>query len=62
MNTQGCSFLVLHLLGEDATRRPALRSPRHAALLILAGISLLRLRALPDTAITALANVFNCRF
>jgi len=49
MDTEGCSFLVLHLLGENATRRPVLRSPRHAALLILAGMGLLRLRALPDT-------------
>jgi len=63
MNTEGCPFLVLHSWGENATRRPARRSPRHAALRILAGISLLRLRTLPDTTITTvLADVFNCRF
>jgi hypothetical protein len=36
--------------------------PRHAALLVLAGMSLLRPRALPDTPITALASAFNYRF
>jgi len=48
MNTEVCPFSGF--------------SPRHAALLILAGMSLLRLRALPDTVITALADVFHCRF
>jgi len=62
MNTEICPFLEFHPLGENATRRPVPRSPRHAALLILAGMSLLRLRALPDTTSTALADVFNCRF
>jgi hypothetical protein len=36
--------------------------PRHAALLFLAGMSLLRPRALPGTPITALASAFNYRF
>jgi len=62
MNTEGCLFAGFHPLGENATRRPVPRSPRHAALPILAGMGLLRLRALPDTAITALADVFNRRF
>jgi len=31
-------------------------------LLVLAGMSLLRPRALPGTPITALANASNCRF
>jgi len=47
MNTEICLFSEFHPLGENATRRPVSRSPRHAALLILAGMSLLRLRALP---------------
>jgi hypothetical protein len=33
--------------------------PRHAALLVIAGISLLRPHALPDTPITAPASAFN---
>jgi hypothetical protein len=37
-------------------------SPRHAALLVLAGMSLPRPHALPGTPITALASAFNCRF
>jgi hypothetical protein len=51
-----------HLLGENATHSPAPRSPRHAALLVLAGISPQRPRVLPGTPITALASAFNCRF
>jgi hypothetical protein len=62
MNTDFRCFDDLHLLGERATRPPAPRSPRHAALLVLAGISLPRPRALPATPITALAGAFNCRF
>jgi hypothetical protein len=50
------------LLGESATHLPAPRSARHAALLVLAGMSLLRPRALPGTPITALASASNCRF
>jgi hypothetical protein len=51
--------------GERATHSPAPRwprSPRHAALLVLAGTSLPRPRAWPATPITALASAFNCRF
>jgi hypothetical protein len=57
----GC-FADAHRRGSSATRPPAPRSPRHAALLVLAGISLPRPPALPATPITALAGAFNCRF
>ncbi|MDR2154454.1 MAG: hypothetical protein LBE78_05435 [Burkholderiaceae bacterium] len=57
-----CGFDDRHLLGEGATHSPAPRSPRHAALLVLAGIGPRRPRALPGTPITALASAFNCRF
>jgi hypothetical protein len=36
------SFDDAHLLGDSATHSPAPRSPRHAALLVLAGMSLPR--------------------
>ncbi|MDR1967100.1 MAG: hypothetical protein LBQ32_00170 [Burkholderiaceae bacterium] len=48
-----------HLLGDRATHSPAPRSPRHAALLVLAGMSLPHPRALPGTPITALASASN---
>ncbi|HRP30081.1 MAG TPA: hypothetical protein PLG77_16770, partial [Burkholderiaceae bacterium] len=51
-----------HLSGDCATHSPAPRSTRHAALLLLAGTSPQRRRALPGTPITALASAFNCRF
>jgi hypothetical protein len=51
-----------HRLGEYATRLPVPCLPHHAALLVLAGTSLLRPHALPGTSITALARAFNCRF
>jgi hypothetical protein len=51
------SFDGAHLLGDSATR-----SPRHAALLVLAGMSLPRPHALPGTPITALTSAVNCRF
>jgi hypothetical protein len=51
-----------HLAGEYATHPPVPRSPRHAALLVLAGMSLPRPRASPGTPITALASAFNYRF
>ena len=57
----GC-FGYPHFLGEGATHSPAPRLPRHAALLVLAGISPQRPRALPGTTITALASAFNYRF
>jgi hypothetical protein len=56
------SFDDVHLLGDSATHSPAPRSPRHVALLVLAGMSPPRPRALPGTPITALASAFNCRF
>ena len=55
-------FDDVHLLGKSATHSPAPRLPRHAALLVLAGMSLLRPRALPGTPITALASASNRRF
>jgi len=55
-------FAGVHLWGEHATHSPAPRSARHAALLLLAGSSPLRRRALRDTPITALASASNYRF
>jgi hypothetical protein len=62
MNIDFCNFDEIHRLGENATHSSAPRSPRHAALLVLAGSSPLRPRVLPGTPITALASAFNCRF
>ncbi|MDR1994079.1 hypothetical protein [Azonexus sp.] len=62
MNTDFHDFGGCHTIGEVATRSPAPCSPRHAALLLLAGVSLLRRRALPGTTITALTSAFNCGF
>ncbi|MDR1967519.1 MAG: hypothetical protein LBQ32_02340 [Burkholderiaceae bacterium] len=62
MDVDFLHFDDVHLLGDRATRSPAPRSPRHAALLFLAGISPLRPRALPGTPITALASASNYRF
>ncbi|MDR2155719.1 MAG: hypothetical protein LBE78_11990 [Burkholderiaceae bacterium] len=62
MNIDFSSFGNLHLLGESATRPSVPRSPRHAALLVLAGISPPRPRALPDLAVTALTGAFNRHF
>jgi hypothetical protein len=56
------SFDDVHLLGDSARYWPAPRSPHHAALLVLAGMSLRRPRALPGTPITALASASNYRF
>ncbi|MDR0458553.1 MAG: hypothetical protein LBH10_05955 [Burkholderiaceae bacterium] len=58
----GFSFDQSHLQSEAAMRPPAPRSPRHAALLVLAGMSLPRPRVLPGTPIPALAGAFNYRF
>ncbi|MDF1484537.1 hypothetical protein PY257_04965 [Ramlibacter sp. H39-3-26] len=52
----------VHLVGESAMHLPAPRSARHAALLLLAGSSPPRRRALPGTPITAPAGASNCRF
>jgi len=62
VNIDAHGFDSVHLLGDSATHSPAPRLARHAALLVLAGMSLLRPRALPGTPITALASAFNCRF
>ncbi|MDR2155485.1 MAG: hypothetical protein LBE78_10760 [Burkholderiaceae bacterium] len=62
MNTDFRGFACSHHLGEGATHSPAPRSPCHAALLVLAGSSLRRPRALPGTPITALASAVNYRF
>ncbi|MDR1967325.1 MAG: hypothetical protein LBQ32_01350 [Burkholderiaceae bacterium] len=56
------SFDGVHLLGDSATHSPAPRSPRHAALLVLAGMSLPRPHALPGAPITALASAYYYRF
>src|SRR3954453_20730076 len=50
-----------HRRGESATHPCAPRSTRHAALLLLAGRSPLRRRALPGTPIAARTGAFNCR-
>ncbi|MDF1485336.1 hypothetical protein PY257_09120 [Ramlibacter sp. H39-3-26] len=55
-------FDRVHLVGESAMHLPAPRSARHAALLLLAGSSPPRRRALPGTPITAPAGASNCRF
>jgi hypothetical protein len=62
MNTELIAFDRAYLLAQIAMYPPAPRSPRQAALLVLAGASLLRPRALPGTPITALAGASNCRF
>jgi hypothetical protein len=62
MNTDVFISDHVHLLGGNATHSPVPRSPRHAALLVLAGISPRRPLALPGTPITALASAFNCGF
>ncbi|MDR1967110.1 MAG: hypothetical protein LBQ32_00225 [Burkholderiaceae bacterium] len=62
MNIDILSFDEVHLLGDHATRSPAPRSPRHAELLSLAGISPLRPRALPAHPMTACSGASNCGF
>ncbi|MDR1967401.1 MAG: hypothetical protein LBQ32_01735 [Burkholderiaceae bacterium] len=57
MGVDSLHFDDVHLLGDSATH-----SPHHAALLILAGMSLPRPHALPGTPITALASASNYRF
>jgi hypothetical protein len=44
MKIDVCGFDHVHLLGDGATHPPAPRSPRHAALFVLAGMSLPRPR------------------
>ena len=62
MDIDVCGFDSVHLLGDNATHSPAPCLTRHAALLVLAGMSLLRPHALPDTPITVLASASNYRF
>ncbi|MDO5692249.1 MAG: hypothetical protein Q4G70_07190 [Pseudomonadota bacterium] len=62
MSTDFHGFDHIHLLGERAMHPIAPRWPRHAALLVLAGTSLPRPRALPGTPITARSGASNCRF
>jgi hypothetical protein len=57
MSTKIVAFDAVHPLGEIA-----MRPPRHAALLVLAGSSPPRPPALPGAPITALAGASNCRF
>jgi hypothetical protein len=61
MNTTVFAFDRVHLMGDVTMRPPVSRLPRHAALLLLAGISPLRRHALPGTPSTALAGASNCR-
>jgi|GEM_PF-1480837 len=62
MDIDAHGFDRVHLLGGSATHSPVPRLPRHAALLVFAGMSLPRPRALPGTPITALASASNCGF
>jgi hypothetical protein len=63
VNTKVVTFDATHLPGEIAMRLPAPRSPRHAALQILAiAAAIAAVCALPGTPITALAGASNCRF
>jgi len=62
MSTAFFAFDGVHLLGDIAMHPPVPRSPRHAALLVLAGTSLRRPRALPGTPIAALTGASNCNF
>jgi hypothetical protein len=55
-------FSQPHLWGDSAMHLPAPLLERHAVLLLLAGTSLQRRRALPGTPTAALANASNCRF
>jgi hypothetical protein len=63
MNISVFAFDGAHVLGDIAMRPPAPRSPRHAALQILAiAPAIAAVYALPGTPITALAGASNCRF
>jgi hypothetical protein len=62
MNTMFFAFNKAHCSGDAAMHPPAPCSPRHTALLLLAGMSPPRRRALSGTPITALAGAFNYRF
>jgi hypothetical protein len=62
MNMAFFGFDHFHLWGERAMHPAAPRSARHAVLLVLAGKSPLRPRALPGAPIAALSGAFNCGF
>jgi hypothetical protein len=62
MGTAFFAFDEVHLLGDIAMHPPVPRSPRHTALLLLAGMSPPRRRVLSGTPIAALAGASNCRF
>jgi len=62
MCTAFFGFDHFHLWGETAMHPAAPRPARHAALLVLAGRSPLRPRALPDAPIVALPGASNCGF
>ena len=55
-------FSQPHLWGDSAMHLPAPLLMRHAVLLLLAGTSLPRRRALPGAPTAALAHASNCRF
>jgi hypothetical protein len=55
-------FSQPHLGGDSAMHLPEPLLECHAVLLLLAGTSLPRRRALPGTPKAALANASNCRF
>ena len=55
-------FACLHLLGDSAAHPIAPRYGTLAALLLLAGMSPQRRRALPVPRITAHSGASNCRF
>ncbi|MCA0326406.1 MAG: hypothetical protein LCH89_12510 [Proteobacteria bacterium] len=62
MCTEFLGSVDRHLRGDHVPHSTAPRSPRHAALLVLADASLPRPRALHGTPITALSSAFNDRF
>ncbi len=62
MNTDYLGYDRVHLLGDSATHPIEPPRPRLAALLRLAGSSLLRCRAYPDAPATAHSGASNCGF
>jgi hypothetical protein len=62
MSMENLVNLSLRRMSENATHLTEHASQRLSALLVLAGISLLRPRALPDTVMHAHSGVFNYGF
>jgi hypothetical protein len=62
MNTRVCAHEQIHLLGDSATHPIEPRCDTLAALLLLAGMSPQRRRALPARRIAAHSGAFNCGF